>query len=102
VSVWRKLRRLKEKFGVDSIIEKSRKAADENRRHDYVNAMSGVFAKRKGRPLKLAYDKAVNIEKGEYKLGHYDDASFKYFRIRNRQRLRYEGKMITTRFLVGG
>jgi hypothetical protein len=93
VSVWRELRRLKEKLGVDSIIEKAREAADESRWHDYVNAMGGVFAKRKDRPLKLAYDNAVNTETGECKLGHYD-GNF----IQTIKGLLYQGKMITTRF----
>ena len=93
VSVWRELRRLKEKLGIDSIIEKARQAADESRWHDYVNAMGGVFAKRKDRPLRLAYDNAVNTETGECKLGHYD-GNF----IQTIKGLLYEGKMITTRF----
>ena len=58
VSVWRELRRLKQKLGVDFIIEQARQAADESRWHDYVNAMGGVFAKRKDQPLRLAYDKS--------------------------------------------
>ena len=93
VSVWRELRRLKQKLGVDSIIEKARQAADESRWHDYVNAMGGVFAKRKERPLRLAYDNAVNTETGECKLGQYD-GNF----IQTIKGLLYEGKMITTRF----
>jgi len=93
VSVWRELRRLKESLGFDSILEKARKAADESKWHDYINAMGGVFAKRKGRPLKLAYDHAVNIETGECKLGHYD-GNF----IQTIKGLLYQGKIITTRF----
>ncbi len=93
VSVWRELRRLKQKLGVDSIIEKARQAADESRWHDYVNAMGGVFAKRKDRPLRLAYDNAVNTETGECKLGHYDGNL-----IQTIKGLFYQGKMITTRF----
>jgi len=95
VSVWRELRRLKQKLGVDSIIEKARHAADESRWHDYVNAMGGVFAKRKERPLRLAYDNAVNTETGECKLGHYD-GNF----IQTIKGLLYEGQMITTRFFT--
>ncbi|MFT6902332.1 MAG: hypothetical protein ACJAXS_002542 [Colwellia sp.] len=95
VSVWRELRRLKEKLGVDSIIEKAREAADESRWHDYVNAMGGVFAKRKDRPLRLAYDNAVNTETGECKLGHYDGNL-----IQTIKGLLYEGQMITTRFFT--
>ncbi|KGJ95189.1 replication endonuclease [Colwellia psychrerythraea] len=93
VSVWRELRRLKQKLGVDSIIEKARQAADESRWHDYVNAMGGVFAKRKNQPLRLAYDNAVNTETGECKLGHYDGNL-----IQTIKGLLYQGKMITTRF----
>lgn len=99
VSVWRELRRLKQKLGVDSLparIEKARQVADESRWHDYVNAMGGVFAKRKDRPLLLAYDNAVNTETGECKLGHYD-GNF----IQTIKGSLYEGKMITTRFFSG-
>ena len=54
------------------LLKKQEQAADESRWHDYVNAMGGVFAKRKDQPLRLAYDNAVNTETGECKLGHYD------------------------------
>ena len=93
VSVWRELRRLKESLGFDSVLEKARKAADESKWHDYINAMGGVFANRKDRPLKLAYDNAVNTETGECKLGFYD-GNF----IQTIKGLLYQGKMITTRF----
>lgn len=53
----------------------------------------GVFAKRKDRPLRLAYDNAVNTETGECKLGHYDGNL-----IQTIKGLLYQGKMITTRF----
>ena len=93
VSVWRELRRLKESLGFDSVLEQARKAADESKWDDYINAMGGVFAKRKDQPLKLAYDNAVNIETGECKLGHYD-GNF----IQTIKGLLYQGKMIKTRF----
>jgi hypothetical protein len=64
-------------------------------RHDYVNAMGGVFARRKDRPLRLAYDNAVNTETGECKLGHYD-GNF----IQTIKGLLYEGQIITTRFFT--
>ena len=93
VSIWRELRRLKQKLGIDSVLEKARKAADESKWHDYINAMGGVFAKRKERPLKLAYSDAVNTETGECKLGAYD-GNF----IQTIKGLLYQGQLITTRF----
>ena len=93
VSVWRELRRLKESLGFDSVLEKARKAADESKWHDYINAMGGVFANRKDRPLKLAYDNVVNTETGECKLGHYDGNI-----IQTIKGLLYQGQIITTRF----
>jgi len=96
VSVWRELRRLKESLGFDSLsetVEKARKAADESKWHDYINAMGGVFAKRKDQPLKLAYDASFNSETGECKLGHYDGNI-----IQTIKGLMFKGQMIVTRF----
>jgi len=44
---------------LDTIIEKARIAADDSKWHDFINAMGGVFAKRKDQPLKLAYDASL-------------------------------------------
>ncbi len=93
VSVWRELRRLKNSLGVDTIIEKARQAADTSKWHDFINAMGGVFAKRKDQPLKLAYDASFNNETGECKLGFYDGNV-----IQTIKGLYYEGQMIVTRF----
>jgi len=93
VSVWRELRRLKQKLGFDSALEKARVAADESKWHDFINAMGGVFAKRKDQPLKLAYDASFNSETGECKLGHYDGNI-----IQTIKGLMFKGQMIVTRF----
>ena len=93
VSVWRELRRLKEKFGIDSVLEKARVAVDESKWHDFINAMGGVFAKRKDQPLKLAYDATFNSETGECKLGFYDGNI-----IQTLKGLMFKGQMIVTRF----
>jgi hypothetical protein len=37
-----------------NFLEKARVAADDSKWNDFVNAMGGVFAKRKDQPLKLA------------------------------------------------
>jgi hypothetical protein len=71
VSIWRELRRLKQKFSEDSLIEKARVAADESKWHDFIEAKGG-FTKRKDQLLKLAYDVSFNSETGECKLGQYD------------------------------
>ena len=93
VSVWRELRRLKNSLGIDTVIEKARQAADTSKWHDFINAMGGVFAKRKDQPLKLAYDATVNSETGECKLGFYDGNV-----IQTIKGLYYQGQMIVTRF----
>ena len=93
VSVWRELRRLKQKFGFDSTLEKARAAADESKWHEYINAMGGVFAKRKDQPIKLAYDASFNSETGECKLGHYDGNI-----IQTIKGLMFQGQRIDTRF----
>jgi hypothetical protein len=93
VSVWRELRRVKKALGIDSLIEKARKAADESKWDDYINAMGGVFAKRKDQLLTLAYEQAHDAETGECKLGFYD-SNF----IQTIKGLMFKGQMITTRF----
>ena len=93
VSVWRELRRLKQKMGFDCVLEKARVAADESKWHDFINAMGGVFTKRKDQPLKLAYDASFNSETGECKLGHYDGNI-----IQTIKGLMFQGQMIVTRF----
>jgi len=93
VSVWRELRRLKNSLGVATLIEKARQAADSSKWDDFINAMGGVFAKRKDQPLKLAYDASFNIETGECKLGYYDGNI-----IQTIKGLMFKGQMIVTRF----
>lgn len=93
VSVWRELRRIKKILGVDSLIEKARRAADESKWDDYINAMGGVFAKRKDQLLTLAYEQAHDVETGECKRGFYD-GNF----IQTIKGLMFKGQMIATRF----
>ena len=93
VSVWRELRRLKKALGIDEIIEKARKAADESKWHEYINAMGGVFAKRKDQPIKLAYDASFDSETGECKLDFYDGNI-----IQTIKGLMFKGHRILTRF----
>lgn len=93
VSVWRELRRLKQSLGIDDIIEKARKAADESNWHEYINAMGGVFAQRKDQPIKLAYDASFDAETGECKLGFYDGNI-----IQTIKGLMFKGHRILTRF----
>jgi hypothetical protein len=93
VSVWRELRRLKQKLSEDSLLEKARIAADESKWHDFIEAMGGVFTKRKDQLLKLAYDASFNSETGECKLGQYDGNI-----IQTIKGLMFKGKMIVTRF----
>lgn len=93
VSVWRELRRIKLKFGVDSIIEKARQAADESNWQGYIEAMGGVFIKQKEQPLKLAYDVSADTETGDCKLGQYDGDI-----IQTIKGVLYRGQVIVTRF----
>lgn len=93
VSVWRELRRLKQKLSEDSLLEKARVAADESKWHDFIEAMGGVFTKRKDQLLKLAYDASFNSETGECKLGQYDGNI-----IQTIKGLMFKGQMIVTRF----
>ena len=93
VSVWRELRRLKQTLAVDSIIEKARQAADSSKWHDFINAMGGVFVKRKDQPISLAYDANFSAETGECKLGQYDGNI-----IQTIKGLLFKGQIIVTRF----
>jgi hypothetical protein len=47
VCVWRELRRLKSSLGIDTTIEKARLAADSSDWKGFINAMGGLFIKRK-------------------------------------------------------
>mgnify|MGYP003671107296 CR=1 FL=1 len=93
VSVWRELRRIKQKLGVDSIIEKARQAADESNWRGYIEAMGGVFIKQKEQPLKLAYDVSADTVTGDCKLGQYDGDI-----IQTIKGVLYKGQVIVTRF----
>ena len=93
VTVWRELRRLKEAFKADTLIEKAREAADNSRWQDYVDAMGGVFAKRNQQPIKITYDVSVNLETGECKSNKYGDGL-----IKTVKGLMYQGQQIVTRF----
>ena len=96
VSVWRELRRLKQKLIGDAfpkVVEQARQAADESNWHEYINAMGGVFIKQKEQPLKLAYDVSANTQTGECKLGQYDGDI-----IQSIKGLLYKGQVIVTRF----
>ncbi len=78
---------------INNVLEQARTVADNSKRHDYINAMGGVFVTRKDRPLKLAYDNAVNTETGEIKLDNYDS----HF-IKTIKGVVYQEQMIVTRF----
>jgi len=71
VSVWRELRRLKEKFG-DSILEQARIAADNNDWKGFTNAMGGIFIPKKKQRIKLYYEMNINTETGECAQSYYD------------------------------
>ena len=68
-------------------------AADKSDWKGYINAMGGVFAKRKDRSLKLAYETAVDADTGECKQGYYDGNPIQVIKG-----LLYQGQMFTTRF----
>jgi len=88
-----RIKTFKKSLGIDEIIEKARKAADESKWHDYINAMGGVFAKRKDQPIKLAYDASFDSDTGEFKLGFYDGNI-----IQTIKGLMFKGHRILTRF----
>ncbi|MGJ8694530.1 MAG: replication endonuclease [Thalassotalea sp.] len=72
VSVWRELRRLKERLSPNSVIEKARVAADDSDWMGYVKAMGGIDALPKTHPIKLHYGLNVNTKTGECLESYYD------------------------------
>jgi hypothetical protein len=72
VSVWRELRRIKEKLFPESIIEKARQTADSSNWQGYIEAMGGIEATPKTHPIKLHYDININEETGECSQSYYD------------------------------
>ena len=80
VSVWRELRRLKNKLfsknddydNNDSVIEQARQAADNSDWQSYTIVMGGIYVKAKGRPIKLHYECDINQNTGEYSQSYYD------------------------------
>lgn len=68
VGVWRELRRLKASEEHGATLSSARAAADEGNWSSYVDAMQGPLAKRKDRPLAVAYTRPgerYDAEKGE-------------------------------------
>ena len=78
VSVWRELRRLKNKLfsnndeNKGSVIEQARQAADNSDWQSYTITMGGIHTKSKDRPIKLYYENNVNEETGECLQSYYD------------------------------
>jgi hypothetical protein len=81
VSVWRELRRIKNKlFGgskeneddKESIIEQARQAADNSNWQAYTIAMGGLHIKHKDRPIKLYYEINIHEQTGECLQSYYD------------------------------
>lgn len=94
VSVWRELRRLKESFFPESIIEKARFAADSSDCQGYIEAMGGIESAPKEHPIKLHYDVNINVETGECSQSYYDGEL-----VTKIKGLLYEGKALITRKL---
>ena len=94
VSVWRELRRLKDKFFPDSLIEKARIAADTSDWQGYIEAMGGIESTQKNHPIKLHYDVNININTGECSQSYYDGEL-----VTKIKGLLYEGKALITRKL---
>jgi hypothetical protein len=94
VSVWRELRRLKDKFFPDSLIEKARIAADTSDWQGYIEAMGGIESTQKSHPIKLHYDVNININTGECSQSYYDGEL-----VTKIKGLFYEGKALITRKL---
>jgi hypothetical protein len=94
VSVWRELRRLKDKFFPDSLIEKARIAADTSDWQGYIEAMGGIESTQKSHPIKLHYDVNININTGECSQSYYDGEL-----VTKIKGLLYEGKALITRKL---
>ncbi len=78
VSVWRELRRLREKlFNTDtenntSVLEQARFAADNSDWQAYTTAMGGISINLKDRPIKLHYELNVDEQTGECLPSYYD------------------------------
>ena len=79
VSVWRELRRLKEKLTDEfEFAEPIRQAADSSDWATYTQAMGGVFCKRNAQVLRPFYD--LKSEQGELKASKYGDSFIKQLR----------------------
>jgi len=79
VSVWRELRRLKEKLTDEfEHAEPIRQAADSSDWATYTQAMGGVFCKRNAQLLRPFYD--LKSEQGELKASKYGDSFIKQLR----------------------
>jgi hypothetical protein len=92
VSVWRELRRLKEKFFPESAVEKARVAADTSDWQGYIVAMGGIESKPKSHPIKLHYDVDINTKTGECSQSYYDGEL-----VTKIKGLLFEGKAFITR-----
>jgi hypothetical protein len=94
VSVWRELRRLKESFFPESVIEKARIAADTSNWQGYIDAMGGIESTPKSHPIKLHYDVNINMDTGECSQSYYDGEL-----VTKIKGLLFEGKALITRKL---
>jgi hypothetical protein len=78
VSVWRELRRIREKlFSTDkenntSVLEQARFAADNSDWQGYTTAMGGISIRLKDRPIKLHYELNIDEQTGECLPSYYD------------------------------
>lgn len=71
VTVWRELRRVREK--VEGVLENARAAADAGEWAEYVKAMGGPERGRIGAPIQLYKASALDRETGEIKLNRYQE-----------------------------
>jgi len=94
VSVWRELRRLKDKFFPESLIEKARIAADTSDWQGYIEAMGGIESTPKSHPIKLHYNMNINTNTGECSQSYYDGEL-----VTKIKGLLFEGKAVITRKL---
>ena len=92
VSVWREMRRLKQQFEAESVIEKLRVAADNSNWSEFVTQMGGATVKRKDQPLRAAYEMKVDSETGEIKTNRFDETI-----VTAIKGIRYFGKLLITR-----
>lgn len=92
VSVWREMRRLKQQFEADSLIEKLRSAADNSNWCDFVELMGGATVKRNKQPIRTAYEDKVDTATGEVKVSYFDRTVIKAVKG-----IRYLGKLLVTR-----